>query len=174
MCLESVQPDGGHGWNASSLSGSRDRVRTKQRPMPFGGDFRADCKAIDQFGARVDSASWRQARVPADAMSAGTVHCSQQVSPHLEKISDSFTGNLTGMQCAFADLLFEVDRFDELQSICDQNVERIQRNYLHLLELTRYSNHVFLMRPHTGFHTMLFFSGLTTGSADSVPVQATE
>jgi aspartate/methionine/tyrosine aminotransferase len=98
----------------------------------------------------------------------GMVHCSDLLSQHLEKVSDSFTGNITGVQAAFTDSIFGLENQDQLQSICDDNVEKIIRNYEHLIELVNDSEHLHFIRPHSGFHTMLFSRGVETGSADAM------
>lgn len=96
----------------------------------------------------------------------GIVHCSKRLSRRLEMFSDSFTGNITGMQFGFAKELFDPVNSDLMESICQENVQRIKRNYAYLLSKASESTKLHFIPPDSGFHTMLFFRGVVTDSSD--------
>lgn len=98
------------------------------------------------------------------------VHGSKLISDSLEKFSDSFCGNLTGMQQAFARALFEPKNRLQLEQICSRNVETVRRNFEVLRQLTERSQTLSVVEPDSGFHTMIFARGLRSKDIDSMSV----
>jgi aspartate/methionine/tyrosine aminotransferase len=98
------------------------------------------------------------------------VYSHRAISETMEKFSDSFTGNLTGMQHAFAMSLYDPANRQLLESICALNTVRVAANFDHLSSVVQGSNKVTLIRPHSGFHTMIFAEGVTSIDVDSMSV----
>ncbi len=96
----------------------------------------------------------------------GVVHCSKRLSPRFEKFSDSFAGNITGMQFGFTKALFDPVNSDQMEAICRENVQRIRQHYAHLISKASESSKLFFIPPDSGFHTMLFFRGIDTDGSD--------
>jgi len=98
----------------------------------------------------------------------GMVHCDKSVSHHLEKFSDSFVGNITGIQHNFFKRVFIQANKEKIEAICTNNTRKIIDNYEYLLSIAHGSSHIYFIRPDAGFHTMIFFKGLQTGTFNSM------
>ncbi|MHB9116675.1 MAG: pyridoxal phosphate-dependent aminotransferase [Burkholderiales bacterium] len=96
----------------------------------------------------------------------GVVHCSKGLSARFEKFSDSFMGNITGMQFGFAKAIFDPVNASQMEAICRENVQKIRRHYAHLISKASESSKLFFIPPDSGFHTMLFFCGIDTDTSD--------
>jgi hypothetical protein len=67
-------------------------------------------------------------------------------------------------------VLFNPANRETLETICAQNTKHVATNFDHLSATVQGSDKVTLIRPHAGFHTMIFAKGIATHDVDSMSV----
>ena len=86
----------------------------------------------------------------------------------LRDFSDWHLGNLTGLQVSFARNLFSPENRNDIETICTINANRACANFQQLETIVDGSKMVSLLRPDSGFYTLLFARGIISRDVDAM------
>ena len=86
----------------------------------------------------------------------GLVVADLKIVERLRDFSDWHLGNLTGLQVSFARNLFSPENRNDIETICTINANRACANFQQLETIVDGSKMVSLLRPDSGFYTLLF------------------
>lgn len=100
----------------------------------------------------------------------GLVFADASVTDRLRDFSDWFLGNVTGLQLAFAKLIFDRSNKLELERICYVNSVRAKKHFTYMKYITAQSTKVSTIIPDSGFHALLFAKDVPSHSVNAMDV----
>ena len=98
----------------------------------------------------------------------GLVVADLKIVERLRDFSDWHLGNLTGLQVSFARNLFSPENRNDIETICTINANRACANFQQLETIVDGSKMVSLLRPDSGFYTLLFARGIISRDVDAM------